>query len=384
MRCRLSSAGRDDGRKRIVTVDVGGHQLCKLVALCLVVPCLIACGWAECSDDGKSTAGVKPQPQKVTVPDQDQILGQMAPIIARSIARRDTEHPVFHGCFDWHSAVHGHWALLRIARVTGRHQDEAREVEKSLDGPGIAQESKSLRENPGFERPYGRAWFLRLAIEFELWARESGAPDPQRLRAMADDVAESLLSFYSVNPPDPLSHEYENASWALVQLHAYAVHTKNGALQEKVQAIIRAHMLKPAVAPSFQDDARSPEFFSRFGNWAYLIALTQDQATIAAFLRDRPLPDDVIQPVKLLPGAHQLGMNWSRAWALRVLSRVAPDPATQARLERAYLDHIATGMRQHMSYSGDFFAYDHWVPQFAVYAITVTESAPVGMGKTER
>ena len=25
-------------------------------------------------------------------------------------------HPAFHGCFDWHSAVHGHWMLARLLR----------------------------------------------------------------------------------------------------------------------------------------------------------------------------------------------------------------------------------------------------------------------------
>ena len=26
-------------------------------------------------------------------------------------------HPAFYGCFDWHSAVHGHWLLLRCVRL---------------------------------------------------------------------------------------------------------------------------------------------------------------------------------------------------------------------------------------------------------------------------
>src|SRR5687768_6787272 len=25
--------------------------------------------------------------------------------------------PAFHGCYDWHSAVHGHWLLVRLART---------------------------------------------------------------------------------------------------------------------------------------------------------------------------------------------------------------------------------------------------------------------------
>ena len=26
-------------------------------------------------------------------------------------------HPAFHGCFDWHSAVHGHWLLVKVLRT---------------------------------------------------------------------------------------------------------------------------------------------------------------------------------------------------------------------------------------------------------------------------
>jgi hypothetical protein len=35
------------------------------------------------------------------------MLAELAPIIEEQIARVDTNHDVFHGCIDWHSAVHG-------------------------------------------------------------------------------------------------------------------------------------------------------------------------------------------------------------------------------------------------------------------------------------
>jgi hypothetical protein len=30
-------------------------------------------------------------------------------------------HPAFYGCYDWHSAVHGHWLLARFARLHPDH-----------------------------------------------------------------------------------------------------------------------------------------------------------------------------------------------------------------------------------------------------------------------
>ena len=29
-----------------------------------------------------------------------------------------TVYPAFHGCYDWHSAVHSHWLIVRILRST--------------------------------------------------------------------------------------------------------------------------------------------------------------------------------------------------------------------------------------------------------------------------
>ena len=33
------------------------------------------------------------------------------------IAPAREQHPIFHGSFDWHSCVHGHWLLARILRL---------------------------------------------------------------------------------------------------------------------------------------------------------------------------------------------------------------------------------------------------------------------------
>src|SRR3954452_8678203 len=89
--------------------------------------------------------------------------------------------PAFYGCYDWHSAVHGHWLLARLAR---RFPDapfaaKAREaLDQSLTPAHIAVEVRYL-EGEGrasFERPYGLAWLLQLAAELREWN------DPQAQR----------------------------------------------------------------------------------------------------------------------------------------------------------------------------------------------------------
>jgi len=82
--------------------------------------------------------------------------------------------PAFYGCYDWHSSVHGHWLLVRLARLfpDAPFAAEARRaLAVSLTAGNIAQEVKYL-DDPGrssFERPYGLAWLLQLAAELREW-----------------------------------------------------------------------------------------------------------------------------------------------------------------------------------------------------------------------
>lgn len=82
--------------------------------------------------------------------------------------------PAFYGCYDWHSSVHGHWMLARLARMSPESAMAAaarRALGRSLTAENLAAEAAYL-EGPGrasFERPYGLAWLLQLAAELREW-----------------------------------------------------------------------------------------------------------------------------------------------------------------------------------------------------------------------
>ena len=109
--------------------------------------------------------------------------------------------PAFYGCFDWHSSVHGHWLLARLARRYPREDfvPEARAaLSKSLAEENIEAEARYISA-PGrstFERPYGLAWLLQLAAELRAWddrgaRRWSAALEPLETVA-AERIAEWL------------------------------------------------------------------------------------------------------------------------------------------------------------------------------------------------
>lgn len=316
-------------------------------------------------------------PQPLPVPNEDmsardKMLDQMAAVIKPSIQRHDTEHPIFHGCYDWHSAVHGHWALLRIANVAASQKPLGQLVVGRFSPDLIQQEADYLKQNPKFEMPYGRAWFLRLVIEYEQWSQANDPQNANKLAAMGDEVAATLQDYYvDVRSPTPESREYSNASWAILHLHEYYKHRNDAEGLQTVSAIIQNQFVNQQWNLSFAHDFERPDFFSPFGNLAYLIAKTQDDITVAHFIDQHPIAEADLRPADpLLPNAHHLGINWSRAWALKALSQRTTDESQREQFEKAYQAHISVGMKHHQQNVGNFGRYDHWVPQFAVFAIT--------------
>src|SRR5690606_34305252 len=82
--------------------------------------------------------------------------------------------PAFFGCFDWHSAVHGHWLLVRLVRLLPEAPfvAEARAaLDRSFTKENVAKELAYLRgkSRESFERPYGLAWLLQLSAELHEW-----------------------------------------------------------------------------------------------------------------------------------------------------------------------------------------------------------------------
>ncbi|HET6373747.1 MAG TPA: DUF2891 family protein, partial [Candidatus Polarisedimenticolia bacterium] len=82
--------------------------------------------------------------------------------------------PAFYGCYDWHSAVHGHWLLARLARTFPKapFAAQAREaLSQSLTRQKLDAEARYLGAagRVSFERPYGLAWLLQLSAELREW-----------------------------------------------------------------------------------------------------------------------------------------------------------------------------------------------------------------------
>lgn len=83
---------------------------------------------------------------------KDEILTKFIAEVQGCVKRRDTNHAAFRGCIDWHSAVHGTWALVKFTRISGDKRFVPL-IEKTLSKENIDSESRFLAQDPNFEMP---------------------------------------------------------------------------------------------------------------------------------------------------------------------------------------------------------------------------------------
>src|SRR5258705_761924 len=109
-------------------------------------------------------------------------------------------HPAFYGCFDWHSAVHGHWMLVHLLRSSAP-MEKAQEIHAALDH-NLTQENLlaevtyfKQKGRASFERTYGWAWLLKLAEELHDWEDDDGQRWSRNLRPLVAGVVERYQEF---------------------------------------------------------------------------------------------------------------------------------------------------------------------------------------------
>jgi hypothetical protein len=288
----------------------------------------------------------------------------VAPILA-GVARRDTGHAAFHGSIDWHSAVHGVWALTAYARTTGDTICD-RLLAEVLRPEKLAAECALLAAHPGFEMPYGRAWLLRLAREQALYKGDS-AVGPA-LQAMADQVLASMLAYYGgQRRPDPRRGSYASDSWALINMLDYAAWSGNVEAEAAIRRLVEAHFLDHG--GGCDGALEDGHFMAVATTWAWLVSKVLPQEDFArwrqAFFASAGLPRPVVRPANW----HHHGLNFSRAWGLWALAAVTtPGDAKEAYL-RAYAAHFRATYDTPALWRGSYQSVAHWVPQFGMLAL---------------
>src|SRR5580704_16548097 len=174
--------------------------------------------------------------------------------------------PAFYGCYDWHSSVHGHWLLVRLARLFPAAPwaiDARRAVGQSLTPANITQEVKYL-DSEGrttFERPYGLAWLLQLAAELNEWDDPEARQWFATLRPLAQ-AATARITFWLPKLEHPVrTGEHNNTAFALGVMLDYARASGSTEFGKLLESRARDYYLKDRNCPLSYEPS-GEDFFS--------------------------------------------------------------------------------------------------------------------------
>jgi hypothetical protein len=291
--------------------------------------------------------------------------------------------PAFYGCYDWHSSVHGHWLLARLARTFPGAPFAAparAALAASLTPEHIAVEAQYLAGagRTSFERPYGLAWLLQLGTELREW----NDPDARRWAAVIrplEDAATARLKDWLPKLSRPIRiGEHDQTAFAFGLVLDWARRAGDQGMIDlitsRTEAFYRADRNCPLnYEPSGQD------FLSPCIAEADLMRRVLPPAAYAEWLRRflPELPGDGsstwLEPAIVTdPGdpklAHLDGLNLSRAWMLEgMVKGLPPSDARRASLQAVALRHRVAGLR---SVTGEHYEGGHWLGSFAVYLST--------------
>lgn len=292
--------------------------------------------------------------------------------------------PAFFGCYDWHSAVHGHWLLARLARTNSDLEmaQAARDsLETSIQAEKIAVEVEYLR-NPGrvsFERPYGLAWLLQLAAELREWTDDPQAQwwafnlGPLELAA-AERIGDWLPK---LDYPIRIG-EHAQTAFAFGLILDWARVAGETEMEELVVKKSREFYFQDRRCP-LEYEPSGQDFLSPCLAEADLMRRILPPldfgAWLGAFLPQVPIDgaDDWLQPAVVSdPGdpklAHLDGLNLSRAWMLEGIAAGLAEGDPRVDAIKATADrHRRAGLR---SVTGQYYEGGHWLGSFATYLVT--------------
>lgn len=291
--------------------------------------------------------------------------------------------PAFCGCYDWHSSVHGHWLLARLARTfpdAPFTRDARAALERSLTGEKIEQEAAYLagKGRQSFERPYGLAWLLQLCAELHEWDDSLARALSLNLKPLEKRALERLSSWLPKLTHPVRIGEHDQTAFALGLMLDYARSAGNEAFAKLVADAGKRFFLGdkdcPLTYEPSGEDFLSPclgeaDLMRRvlspneFGKWlsAFLPQIPAGQETDWLPVAISPDPSDP----KL---AHLDGLNLSRAWMLEgIAAGLPPQDPRRASLEATAAVHRKAGLA---AVTGEHYEGGHWLGSFATYLTT--------------
>lgn len=284
--------------------------------------------------------------------------------------------PIFYGCFDWHSSVHGFWSIVKLMKnfpELDQNNQVRNELNQLITAENVAVEMAFFNDknNKNFERTYGWAWLLQLQMELNNWQDKDAQVWAKNLKPLSDLIIVRYKEYLPKLVYPIRTGTHDNTAFGLSLAIDYA-RSVNDKTFEKVitdngnRLYLKDKSCNIAFEPSGSD------FLSACLEEALLMSKIHPHDEYKKWLKGF-LPQLQKKNFDLKPGVvsdrtdghlvHLDGLNFSRATALYQIEHKLPE-----------LKHLNKIAQNHLNYSlnnitNDDYMGSHWLGTFALYAL---------------
>ena len=303
------------------------------------------------------------------------------------IKPHDEVTPSFYGCWDWHSAVHGHWTMTKILKLFPNIsvKDSIRfKLRKNLSKERLNAEYRFFTNNDftkTFERTYGWAWLMKLYSELKEWDDPEGQKWAENMRPLVELLSNKTLEYLKIlsSPLRPGTHV--NTAFSFSLMYDYAITTNDTTLLKGIKEFSDQYFKKDIDCPTAYEPSGT-DFLSPCLAEAESMSKTMDRIDFSDWLHKflPPLTDDKFSPLLSPPLVldpkdpgigHLIGLMFHRAWTMNQIASVLPNSDNRRGIfNRLAAIHARAGY-DIMFDSG--YGGEHWLATFAVYMMAESE-----------
>jgi hypothetical protein len=293
--------------------------------------------------------------------------------------------PSFYGCYDWHSGVHNHWALVKLLKAypTIPEAKQIKEkLEKSFNAENIKAEVAYFKshENESFEFPYGTSWLLKVAEELIKWNDPLAKKWLTNLALLTDYLSERYAKVWPDMEEPRFSGDHYSSALGLSFAYDYAIAAKKADLAKMLKGkglefykpIKKFPMQKEPFGYDFMsagllivDFYRKISTAEEFHTW--LKEFNPDLFTISGITRSLKITKlekhDEFE-------SHFDGFHLNRIWCLNGAMQSLPANALSQEIKDAWVQaqNDMWDYAQESIGKGNYDI-DHWLSSFSVYAL---------------
>jgi hypothetical protein len=304
---------------------------------------------------------------------------------AQDLKGPDKLFPSFYGCYDWHSGVHNHWALVKLLKTFPKIPEAVAikaKLENSFNPANILGEVQYLKSHKeeSFEFPYGTSWLLKVADELARWNDPIAKKWLKSLQPLCDYIVADYMKQWPEIEKATYTGNHYASSLGLSFALDYAITMKNDSLKKVLVTSANDYYLRikdfPLAKEPFGYDFMSAGLLitdlmrkimtqKEYGDW--LKTFSSEMFTIYGVQKVFKVEK---KEVHTGYDSHWDGFHLNRIWCINGMLQSLPADFLKPDIKKGWID----AQKEMWDYAQESigkgnYDVDHWLSTFSVYAL---------------